>query len=78
MTPSVRSSHSPPFPFTMLPIPEAPATISFPSSIKSAFVHATMIGTPAALCEKVPGPRGSIVLERVELEAGRGSDDGSV
>jgi len=61
----------------MLPIPDEPAAISFPSSIKSAFVHATMIGTPAELCVNVPGPRGRIVFVRVEL-VGSGSVEGSV
>jgi hypothetical protein len=49
ITPSVLSSHSPPLPLTILPIPEVPATISLPSSIMSAFVQATIIGTPAKL-----------------------------
>ncbi len=62
----------------MLPIPDVPAAMSFPSSIRSALVHATMIDTPAELCVNVPGPRGKIVLESVEFDAGSGSADGSV
>lgn len=79
MTPSVRSSHSPPLPLTMTPIPDAPApTRSLPSSIKSARVHTTTIGTPAELCVSVPGPSGSTVFE-VKLDvAGSESADGSV
>ena len=61
----------------MLPIPDAPAAISLPSSIKSAFVHATMIGTPAELWVSIPGPRGRIVFDRVEL-VGSGSVKGSM
>lgn len=63
----------------MAPIAEAPGpSISPFSSIKSAFVQATMIGTPAALCVSVPGLSGSkVVLDRVEL-AGSGSEEGSV
>ena len=49
ITPSVLSSHSPPLPLTILPIPDVPAAISLPSSIMSAFVQATIIGTPAEL-----------------------------
>jgi hypothetical protein len=77
ITPSVLSSHSPPFPLTIPPIPDAPATRSLLSSIRSAFVHATIIGTPAELWVKVPGPRGNKVLDRVE-DGGVGSGDGSV
>lgn len=61
----------------MLPIPDVPATISLPSSIKSALVQTTIIGTPAELCVKVPGPRGNNVLESVEFELGKGSLVGS-
>ena len=79
MIPSVRSSHSPPFPFTMPPIPDAPApTRSVLSSIKSAFVHATIMGTPAVLCVNVPWPNGSIVPWRALDDARSGSADGSV
>ena len=78
MIPSVRSSHSSPFPLTIPPIPDAPApTRSLLSSIKSALVHATMIGTPAALCVNVPGPSGRIVPCSVLDVAGRGSVEGS-
>lgn len=49
ITPSVLSSHSPPLPLTILPIPDVPATMSLPSSIRSAFVQATIIGIPAKL-----------------------------
>jgi hypothetical protein len=77
ITPSVLSSHSPPLPLTILPIPDAPAAISFPSSIRSAFVQATIMGMPAVLCVNVPGPSGKRVLDRVEL-AGSGSVEGSV
>ena len=77
--PSVCSSHSPPLPFTMAPMPDAPApTRSLPSSIKSAFVHTTTIGTPAELCVSVPGPNGNTVFE-VRLDVvGNASADGSV
>ena len=75
---SVRSSHSPPFPLTIPPIPEAPAPItSLPSSMRSALVHVTIIGTPPILCVSVPGPKGRTAPGSVEL-AGRGSDEGSV
>lgn len=75
---SVRSSHSPPFPLTIPPMPEGPEPmISFPSSIKSAFVHTTTMGTPAELCVSVPWPRGNTVPVTVAV-AGRGSVVGSV
>lgn len=79
MTPSVCSSHSPPLPLTIAPIPEAPAPMrSLPSSIRSAFVHTTTMGTPAELCVSVPGPNGNTVFE-VKLDvAGNASADGSV
>ena len=48
------------------------------SSIRSAFVHATMIGTPAALCVRVPGPSGNSVVLEIEEVAGSGSAEGSV
>ena len=74
---SVRSSHSPPFPLTIPPMPEGPEPMmSFPSSIKSAFVHTTMMGTPAELWVSVPGPKGSKVADTAEV-AGNGSADGS-
>jgi hypothetical protein len=76
ITPSVLSSHSPPLPFTMPPIPEAPATSSLLSSIKSAFVQTIMMGTPDGLFVKVPGPRGSRVDDKVDV-AGSGSLEGS-
>lgn len=77
--PSVCSSHSPPLPLTIAPIPDAPApTRSLPSSIKSAFVHTTMIGTPAELCVSVPGPNGNTVFEVKFDVAGNESADGSV
>ena len=81
MMPSVpvRSSHSPPFPLTIPPIPDAPApTRSVLSSIKSALVHATMMGTPAVLCVNVPGPNGRMVPWRALDVARIGSEDGSV
>lgn len=76
---SVRSSHSPPFPLTIPPIPDVPGpTKLLPSSIKSALVHTTTIGTPAELCVKTPDPRGRTVLDvRVDVVA-RNSVDGSV
>lgn len=77
--PSVCSSQSPALPFTMVPIPDAPApTRSLPSSIKSAFVHTTTIGTPAELCVSVPEPNGNTVFD-VKLDVvGNASADGSV
>jgi len=79
MIPSVRSSHSPPFPLTIPPMPDAPApAISVLSSIRSAFVHATTIGTPPALCVSVPGPRGRAVPSIADAVAGIGSAFGSV
>jgi hypothetical protein len=78
MTLSVRSSHSPPLPRTMPPMPDAPVPRSLPpSSIKSALVHTTIMGTPAELCVRVPGPSGSTVLPDMEDTAGAGSIDGS-
>jgi hypothetical protein len=77
MMPSVCSSHSPPLPLTMAPIPDAPApTRSLPSSMRSALVHTTTIGTPAELWVSVPGPRGNTVFE-VNV-VGNASTDGSV
>lgn len=74
---SVRSSHSPPLPFTMPPIPDGPEPItSFPSSMRSALVQTTTIGTPAELWVRVPGPRGNTVLDTVAV-AGNGSAEGS-
>ena len=75
---SVRSSHSPPLPLTMPPMPDGPEPMmSLPSSIKSAFVQTTTIGTPAELCVSVPCPKGSTLPETVAV-AGRGSEEGSV
>lgn len=75
---SVRSSHSPPLPFTMPPIPDGPdPMISLPSSMRSAFVQTTTIGTPAVLWVRVPGPRGNTVPDTVAV-AGSGSAEGSV
>lgn len=76
ITVSVLSSHSPPLPFTIPPIPDGPAARSLLSSIKSAFVHATIIGTPDELWVNVPGPRGSNVEDTVEV-VGSGSLEGS-
>lgn len=79
MTPSVRSSHSPPLPFTMAPIPDTPApTRSLPSSIRSALVHTTMIDSPAELWVSVPGPNGNTVFEVRFDVVGSESADGSV
>lgn len=75
--PSVLSSHSPPLPFTIPPIPEAPPTTSWPSSIRSALVQTTMIGTPAGLCVNVPEPSGKRVPDIVDDVAGIGSLVGS-
>lgn len=82
MTASVRSSHSLPLPLTMPPIPLGPAfRLSGVSSMRSALVHTTIIGTPAELCVSVPWARGRRVAADMELPAsGRaaGSVDGSV
>lgn len=78
MIPSVLSSQSPPLPLTIPPIPDAPATRSLPSSIKSAFVHVMTIGTPDALWVNVPGPSGSNVESDKFDVGGIGSVEGSV
>lgn len=88
--PSVLSSHSPPLPFTMppprpvgTPIPPILEVPSSLSSIRSALVQTTMIGTPAALWVSVPGPRGRTAfderaVEDVDGTTMEGSEDGSV
>ena len=72
---SVRSSHSLPLPFT-IPLTVDTPTVSPSSSIKSAFAHVIMIGTPARLSVNVPEPRGRSALD-IEL-SGEGSEEGSV
>lgn len=83
--PSVLSSHSPPLPLTIppprpaaIPPPKPPVAPSWPSSMRSALVQTTMIGTPAALCVSVPGPSGNTVLEDRDEDGAMGSDEGSV
>ena len=62
----------------MAPMLEAPGPrTSVFSSMRSAFVHATMMGTPAALCVNVPDPSGNTVADMVAV-AGIGSAVGSV
>ena len=75
---AVHSTDSPLFPFTML-VPKTPAlTRSVLWSIKSALVHATMVGTPAVFYENVPWPNGSVVPWRALSVSRSGLADGSV
>ena len=78
MIPSVRSSHAPPLPLTIPPMLDAPAAMSWPSSIWSALAHTTIIGTPAELWVRVPDPRGNKVFDNAVFVAGNGSAEGSV
>ena len=80
MTPSVRSSHSPPFPLTIPPIPLAPTpAMSLLSSIRSAFVQTTTMAIPAELFVSVPcGSGRTFASARVAVVIGSGSAVGSV
>jgi hypothetical protein len=78
---SVRSSHSPVLPLIMMF--EPPWTMSGSWSIRSAFVHTIIMGTPPKLWLKVPSRKGRTVLltaEFVEVTGGlaAGSEAGSV
>ena len=80
MTPSVRSSHSPPLPLTIPPIPPELPTMSWPSSMRSDFEHTTTMGTPDALWVSVPGPRGrrvALVREVAPAKGGSAIAEGS-
>ena len=79
MTPSVRSSHSPPFPLTIPPIPLEPTpAMSLFSSIRSAFVHTTTMAIPAELFVSVPcGSGRTFASAIVAVVIGSGSAVGS-
>ena len=80
MTPSVCSSHSPPFPLTIPPIPLAPTpAMSLLSSMRSAFVQTTTMAIPAELFVSVPCGNGrTFASARVAVVIGSGSAVGSV